>query len=109
MLHRMPRTPIHPGEPLAEELRAPGVRAAELSPRIDMPVNRTSGIIHGRRCIAADTALRLADCFGASRQFWMNLQQFYELRLAENKVGARIAMLLGCAGRPAPGRLGKTA
>src|SRR6476469_6624455 len=109
MLHMMHCTPIHPGEPLAEELRAPGVTAAELSRRIDMPVNRISGITHGRRGIAADTALRLADCFGASRQFWMNPQQLYELRLAENKVGARIAMLLGCAGRPAPGRLGKTA
>ena len=89
----MPRTPIHPGEHLAEELRELGVTAAELSRQIDVPVNRITGIIHGQRGITADTALRLAHWFGTTPQFWMNLQQLYELRRAENDVGARIAAL----------------
>jgi addiction module HigA family antidote len=102
------RTPIHPGEHLAEELRQLGVSAAELSRQIDVPVNRITGIIHGQRGITADTALRLAHWFGTSPQFWMNLQQLYELRLAESEVGARIAMLPRRAGRPTSRKLGKT-
>ena len=89
----MPRTPIHPGEHLAEELRELGMSAAELSRQIDVPVNRITGIIHGQRGITADTALRLGHWFGTSPQFWMNLQQNYELRLAESQVGAKIAVL----------------
>jgi addiction module HigA family antidote len=98
----MPRTPIHPGEHLAEELRELGISAAELSRQIDVPVNRITGIIHGQRGITADTALRLGHWFGTSPQFWMNLQQLYELRLAESEVGAKIAALPRRAGqRPA--------
>jgi antitoxin HigA-1 len=97
----MPRTPIHPGEHLAEELRELGITAAELSRQIDVPVNRITGIIHGQRGITADTALRLGHWFGTSPQFWMNLQQLYELRLAESEVGAKIAALPRRAGRPA--------
>ena len=96
----MPRTPIHPGEHLAEELRELGISAAELSRQIDVPVNRITGIIHGQRGITADTALRLWHLFGTSPQFWMNLQQLYELRLAESEVGAKIAALPRRAGRP---------
>jgi addiction module HigA family antidote len=96
----MPRIPVHPGEHLAEELRELGITAAELSRQIDVPVNRITGIIHGQRGITADTALRLAHWFGTSRQFWMNLQQLYELRLAESEVGAKIAALPRRAGRP---------
>ena len=96
----MPRTAIHPGEHLAEELRELGVSAAELSRQIDVPVNRITGIIHGQRGITADTALRLGHWFGTSPQFWMNLQQLYELRLAESEVGAKIAALPRRAGRP---------
>ncbi len=96
----MPRTPIHPGEHLAEELRELGVTAAELSRQIDVPVNRITGIIHGQRGITADTALRLGHWFGTSPQFWMNLQQQYELRLAQKQVGAKIASLPRRAGKP---------
>jgi addiction module HigA family antidote len=95
----MPRTPIHPGEHLAEELRELGISAAELSRQIDVPVNRITGIIHGQRGITADTALRLGHWFGTSPQFWMNLQQLYELRLAESEVGAKIAALPRRAGQ----------
>ena len=105
----MPRTPIHPGEHLAEELRELGISAAELSRQIDVPVNRITGIIHGQRGITADTALRLGHWFGTSPQFWMNLQQNYELRLAESQVGAKIAVLPRRATRPTSRKLGKSA
>ena len=105
----MPRTPIHPGEHLAEELRELGVSAAELSRQIDVPVNRITGIIHGQRGITADTALRLGHWFGTSPQFWMNLQQNYELRLAESQVGAKIAVLPRHATRSMSRKLGKSA
>ncbi len=97
----MPRTPIHPGEHLAEELHELGITAAELSRQIDVPVNRITGIIHGQRGITAETALRLGHWFGTSPQFWMNLQQLYELRLAQREIGAEIAALPRRAGRPA--------
>ena len=105
----MPRTPIHPGEHLAEELRELGMSAAELSRQIDVPVNRITGIIHGQRGITADTALRLGHWFGTSPQFWMNLQQNYELRLAESQVGAKIAVLPRRATRSMSRKLGITA
>lgn len=105
----MPRTPIHPGEHLAEELRELGISAAELSRQIDVPVNRITGIIHGQRGITADTALRLGHWFGTSPQFWMNLQQNYELRLAESQVGAKIAVLPRRATRSMSRKLGKSA
>jgi antitoxin HigA-1 len=105
----VPRTPIHPGEHLAEELRELGLSAAELSRQIDVPVNRITGIIHGQRGITADTALRLGHWFGTSPQFWMNLQQNYELRLAESQVGAKIAVLPRRTMRPTSRKIGKTA
>ena len=105
----MPRTPIHPGEHLAEELRESGITAAELSRQIDVPANRITGIIHGQRGITADTALRLGHWFGTTPQFWMNLQQLYELRLAETEIGAEIAALPRRRGSPPVSRkLGKT-
>jgi antitoxin HigA-1 len=104
----MPRTPIHPGEHLAEELREIGITAAELSRQIDVPVNRITGIIHGQRGITADTALRLGHWFGTTPQFWMNLQQLYELRLAESEIGTEIAALPRRASRSMSGKFGKT-
>ena len=65
----VPRTPIHPGEHLAEELRELGITAAELSRQINVPVNRITSIIHGQRGITADTALRLGHWFGTSAEF----------------------------------------
>ena len=105
----MPRTPIHPGEHLAEELRELGITAAELSRQIDVPVNRITGIIHGQRGITADTALRLAHWFGTTPQFWMNLQQLYELRLAENENGTKIAALPRRVSRSASRKLRRSA
>jgi addiction module HigA family antidote len=105
----MPHAPTHPGEHLAEELRELGITAAELSRQIDVPVNRITGIINGQRGITADTALRLGHWFGTSPQFWMNLQQQYELRLAEKEVGAQVASLPRRANAQLTRKLGKTA
>ena len=103
----MARTPIHPGEHLAEELRELSLSAAEFARRIDVPVNRITGILNGQRGITADTALRLGHWFGTSAQFWMNLQQLYELRLAESEIGAEIAALPRRAGRSVSRKFGK--
>jgi addiction module HigA family antidote len=89
----MARTPIHPGEHLAEELRELGLSAAELARQIDVPVNRVTAIINGQRSITADTALRLGHWFGTSPEFWLNLQTLYELRIARAEVGARVDKL----------------
>jgi antitoxin HigA-1 len=84
---------IHPGEHLAEELRELGMSAAELARKLDVPTNRVTGILNGRRAITGDTALRLAHFFGTSAEFWLNLQSLYELRVAEKKAGKSIKAL----------------
>ena len=87
------REPIHPGETLREDLDALGMSAAELARRIEVPVNRITQILNGRRAVTGDTALRLGRFFGTSGEFWLNLQKLYELRLAERENGAAIARL----------------
>ena len=89
----MTREPIHPGETLREDLDALGMSAAELARRIEVPVNRITEILNGRRAVTGDTALRLGRFFGTSGEFWLNLQKLYELRRAEQKSGAAIARL----------------
>ena len=84
---------IHPGEHLAEELKALGMSAAELARTLKVPTNRITGILNGQRAITGDTALRLAHFFGTSAAFWLNLQSLYELRVAEKKVGNAIRAL----------------
>jgi addiction module HigA family antidote len=89
----MARTPIHPGEVLAEELRALNVTASELARQLKVPANRITGIINGTRSVSADTALRLGHWFGMSAEFWLNLQKSYELRLAQRETGNEIKRL----------------
>lgn len=89
----MARTPIHPGEILADELEELGVSPTELSRQIRVPANRISQIINGKRSITGDTALRLAHWFGTSPQFWMNLQALYDVRIAEEDAGTEIKTL----------------
>lgn len=93
----MARTPIHPGEILADELAELGLSAAALARLIEVPANRISQIIAGRRAISAETALRLGHYFGTSADLWMNLQKNYELDLARAELG------------PAPDRLPRRA
>lgn len=89
----MARTPIHPGEILADELAELGISATELARQIRVPANRVSQIINGKRAITGDTALRLAHWFGTNPQFWMNLQALYDVRVAELEAGREINAL----------------
>jgi addiction module HigA family antidote len=89
----MARTPIHPGEHLAEELNALSMSAVELARRLGVPTNRVTSILNGRRAITGDTALRLAHFFGTNAEVWLNLQNLYELRLAAQKSGKSIRKL----------------
>src|SRR5262245_51933228 len=89
----MARVPIHPGDHLAEELRALAMSAAELARQLRVPTNRVTGILNGQRAITGDTALRLGHFFGTSPQFWLNLQTLYDLRLAEQRAGRTIKAL----------------
>jgi addiction module HigA family antidote len=89
----MARTPIHPGEILADELGEIGISSAELARTLRVPANRISQIIAGKRAISADTALRLARYFGTTPDFWMNLQKTYELDLARQSLGKVLSHL----------------
>jgi antitoxin HigA-1 len=105
----MARTPIHPGEHLAEELKELRISAAELSRQIDVPVNRVTAIVNGQRGITADTALRLGHWFGTSPEYWLNLQTLYELRLARDEAGERIGKLPTLAKRKREAKSGAAA
>jgi antitoxin HigA-1 len=83
----MARTPIHPGEILADELKEIGISSTELARRLDVPANRISQILAGKRTISADTALRLARYFGTSPDLLMNLQKTYDLDLVRQQRG----------------------
>ena len=89
----MPILAIHPGEHLAEELTELDMSAAELARQLNVPTNRVTEILNGRRAITGDTALRLAHFFGTTAEFWLNLQSLYELRIAQKKVGRSIDRL----------------
>ncbi|MGH7278350.1 MAG: HigA family addiction module antitoxin [Candidatus Rokuibacteriota bacterium] len=89
----MARPAIHPGEQLAEELKALGMSAAELARQMQVPTNRITGILNGHRTLTGDTALRLGHFFGTSPAFWLNLQSLYALRLAEERAGKAIKNL----------------
>ena len=86
----MARTPIHPGEILADELDELDISAAELARTLEVPPNRISQILAGKRAISADTALRLARYYGTSADLWMNLQKTYDLDLARKSAGRAI-------------------
>lgn len=89
----MTRPAIHPGEILGDELKELGISANHLAQQINVPQNRISQIIAGKRAITGDTALRLGHWFKTSAEFWLNLQAAYELRLAEQTAGAEIEAL----------------
>lgn len=99
---------IHPGEHLAEELKELGVSAAALARRLDVPTNRVTKILNGRRAITGGTALRLAHFFGTTAEFWLNLQCLYELRIAQKKAGKSINRLIDSEARRGSTCLGPT-
>ena len=79
--------PIHPGEILAEDYLTPlGVTQHRLAVAIGVPPRRINEIVHGKRRISADTALRLARFFGTSERFWLNLQSRYDLEVQRDKL-----------------------
>jgi len=85
--------PIHPGTILKEEFLLPlNLSANQLSLHLHVPAGRIAQIVKGQRAITADTALRLARYFGTSAEFWLNLQQRYELQCAEDEVSDLIAI-----------------
>ena len=100
----MPRKmkPIHPGEVLLEEFLEPmEISQYRLAKDISVPPRRINEIVHGRRSITADTALRLSRYFGTTERFWMNLQARYELEVEKDRLGSRLdreVQAIGAAG-----------
>ena len=83
--------PIHPGEILFEEFLVPmGISQYRLAKDTSVPPRRINEIVHGKRGISADTALRLARFFGTSERFWLNLQTRYELEVEKDRLGMRL-------------------
>jgi len=83
--------PIHPGEILVEEFLEPmGISQYRLAKDISVPPRRINEIVHGKRSITADTALRLGRFFGMSPQFWLNLQTRYDLEITEDFLADRL-------------------
>ena len=79
--------PIHPGEILMEEFLEPlGVSQYRLAKDISVPPRRINEIVHGKRSITADTALRLARFFGTTERFWLNLQVRYDLEVEKDRL-----------------------
>ncbi|HEU5222220.1 MAG TPA: HigA family addiction module antitoxin [Candidatus Lumbricidophila sp.] len=86
--------PVHPGEVLMEDfITGFGITQNKLAVAIGVPPRRINEIVHGKRGISADTALRLSKYFGTSAEFWINLQSYYELDRAEDVAGQQIAMI----------------
>ena len=89
MAKKMP--PIRPGEILKEDfLAAMGLSQYRLAKGIGVPPRRINEIVHGKRAITADTALRFARFFGTTAEFWLNLQSHYDLEISRDKVGLLI-------------------
>ncbi len=83
---------IHPGEVLREEFLEPfDITAYRLAKEIKIPQTRISQILQGRRRITADTALRLSEFFGNSAQFWLGLQDDYDLEEERSKIGDELS------------------
>lgn len=80
--------PIHPGEILLEEFLKPmSISQYRLAQSTNVPARRINEIVHGKRRISADTALRLARYFGTTERFWMNLQTRYDLEVEKDRLG----------------------
>jgi len=84
--------PPHPGETILEDVLKPlNMSVNQLAKHLGVTATRLNEIVHGRRGVTADTALRLARYLGTSAEFWLGLQLEYDLRTAQQKVGAQIA------------------
>lgn len=86
--------PIHPGEILMEDfIQGFGITQNKLAVAIGVPPRRINEIVHGKRGITADTAIRLARYFGTSEELWMNLQSHYELRVERRALQQTVAAI----------------
>ena len=84
---------VHPGTVLKDELDELGITPTEFARQIDVPPNRVSQIIAGKRAVTGDTALRFGHWFGTDPQFWINLQAQFELAAADRQGGDAIRQL----------------
>lgn len=84
---------VHPGAVLKDELDELGISATEFARQIEVPPNRVSQILAGKRAITGDTALRFGHWFGTDPQFWLNLQAQFELVEADRATGEAIRHL----------------
>jgi len=83
--------PVHPGEILLEEFLKPlGISQYKLAKDISVPPRRINEIVHGKRAISADTALRLSRYFGSSERFWLNLQARYDIEVERDRLEGRL-------------------
>ena len=82
---------VHPGDILRDELKARGLSANQFAIALGVPSGRIVEILNRKRAVSADTALRLSRYLGTSAQVWMNIQAQYDLELAEQELGAKIA------------------
>ena len=83
--------PVHPGEVLLEDFLTPmGISQYRLAKALGVPAQRIHDLVHGRRAMTADTALRLARFFAMEALFWMNLQTRYELEVASDVLAGRL-------------------
>jgi addiction module HigA family antidote len=84
-------SPIHPGEVLLADFLEPlGLTQYRLAQSLSVPPRRINEIVHGKRAVSADTALRLARFFGTSEQFWLNLQARHDLEVERDRLGTRL-------------------
>ncbi|MGH2756203.1 MAG: HigA family addiction module antitoxin [Actinomycetota bacterium] len=84
-------SPVHAGEILLEDFLVPmGLSQYRLAKDINVPPRRINEIVHGKRAISADTALRLARYFGTSERFWLNLQAQFDLDVERDRLGRRL-------------------
>ena len=84
---------VHPGEILKDELAEMGVTPTTFARQIDVPPNRVSQIIAGKRSVTSDTALRFGHWFGVEPQFWLNLQTQFDLVVADQRISAAVREL----------------
>jgi len=90
MAHRK-LAPVHPGEVLLEEYLEPlGLSQYRLAKEISVPARRINEIVHGKRAVTADTALRLARYFSTTERFWLNLQARFDLEIERDRLGRRL-------------------
>ena len=83
--------PVHPGEVLLKDFLEPlGLTQYRLAKSLTVPPRRVNEIVHGKRAVSADTALRLARFFGTSERFWLNLQTSYDLEIERDRLGDRL-------------------